>query len=111
MKITSHPKTCLIGLGILLSFLGTSGIAQTSSWPKITTEMRPGARRWWLGSAVDKTNLTYNLEEYAKTGIGTVEITPIYGVQKNDQNNIPFLSNKWMGMLNHTIAETGRLGI
>ena len=111
MKITSHPKTCLIGLGILLSFLGTSGIAQTSSWPKITTEMRPGARWWWLGSAVDKTNLTYNLEEYAKTGIGTVEITPIYGVQKNDQNNIPFLSNKWMGMLNHTIAETGRLGM
>jgi len=111
MKITSHPKTCLIGLGIILSFVGTSGIAQTSSWPKITTEMRPGARWWWLGSAVDKTNLTYNLEEYAKTGIGTVEITPIYGVKKNDQNNIPFLSNKWMGMLNHTIAETGRLGM
>ena len=62
MKITSHSKIRFIGLGILLSFLGTSAIAQSNSWPKITTEMRPGARWWWLGSAVDKTNLTYNLE-------------------------------------------------
>ena len=26
-------------------------------------------------------NLTYNLEEYARAGMGAVEITPIYGVQ------------------------------
>jgi len=73
--------------------------------------MLPGTRWWWLGSAVDKTNLTYNLEEYARAGMGTVEITPIYGVQKNEANDIQFLSPKWMEMLQHTTAETKRLGM
>jgi hypothetical protein len=99
------------GLGVILLLLwSVMGFAQTS-WPTVNTEMRPGARWWWLGSAVDKANLTYNLQEYAKTGLGTVEITPIYGVQNNDKNNIPFLTPEWMGMLGHTIAETKRLGM
>ena len=36
----------------------------------ITQESKPYTRWWWLGSAVDKAGLTYNLEEMAKAGIG-----------------------------------------
>src|SRR5665647_600086 len=96
---------------ILFLFCSVIGFAQTTSWPAVNTEMLPGTRWWWLGSAVDKANLTYNLEEYGHAGIGTVEITPIYGVQKNEANDIPFLSDKWMEMLKHTTAETNRLGM
>jgi hypothetical protein len=85
--------------------------SQITSWPEISTEMKPATRWWWMGSAVDKANLTYNLEEYARAGIGTVEITPIYGLQKNDANEIQFLSGKWMGMLQHNLDETKRLGM
>ncbi len=81
------------------------------TWPSITPESKAGVRWWWMGSAVDQKNLTWNLEEYARTGIGLVEITPIYCVQNNDANNIPFLSEKWMKMLNLTITEGKRLGI
>ena len=77
----------------------------------ITQESKPYARWWWLGSAVDKEGLTYNLEEMAKAGIGGVEITPIYGVQGNDANEISYLSPQWMQMLKHTEAEGKRLGI
>ncbi len=73
-------------------------------------EARPGTRWWWLGSAVDEKNLTYNLEEYARTGMGAVEITPIYGVQGNDANEIQFLSPRWMEMLKHTQTEGKRTG-
>lgn len=98
--------------GIIFLLLWSAiGQAQNTSWPTVTTEMHPGARWWWMGNAVDKENLTYNLQEYAKAGLGTVEITPIYGVQKNDANDIPFLSEKWMSMLTHTEAETKRLGM
>jgi len=85
--------------------------AQSTVWPEVNVEMRPAARWWWLGSAVDKINLTYNLDEYARAGMGTVEITPVYGVQKNEPNDIQFLSPKWMGMLQHTLAETNRNGM
>ena len=77
----------------------------------ITQESKPYTRWWWLGSAVDEVGLTYNLEEMAKAGIGGVEITPIYGVQGNDANEISYLSPRWMQMLKHTEAEGKRLGI
>lgn len=80
-------------------------------WPAVQPEARPATRWWWMGSAVDVSNLTYNLEEYAKAGLGGVEITPIYGVQGNDANNLSFLSPEWMKMLQHTRNEGKRLGI
>ena len=61
--------------------LAAGGVMQAQQWPDTPVEARPGARWWWLGSAVDEKNLTYNLEEYARAGMGAVEITPIYGVQ------------------------------
>nr|WP_239059487.1 glycosyl hydrolase [Bacteroides sp. 224] len=86
-------------------------MAQQTEWPELSTETKPGARWWWMGSAVDKKNLTYNLEEYSKAGMGSLEITPIYGVQKNEQNEIPHLSPKWMEMLRHVESEATRLGL
>ena len=68
-------------------------------WPTPTRESKPGARWWWLGSAVDEENLQWNMQQYSNHGIGALEITPIYGVQGNDANNIPYLSEKWMKML------------
>ncbi|MBQ3804979.1 MAG: glycosyl hydrolase family 2 [Prevotella sp.] len=72
---------------------------------------KPGTRWWWLGSAVDKQNLRWNMEQYASHGIGALEITPLYGVQGNQKNNIDFLSPKWMEMLTFVISEGKRLGI
>ena len=99
-------KTILL---VLLATAATSIGAQPLPTP--TREARPGLRWWWLGSAVDKQNLTWNLDQYAKAGAGAVEITPIYGVQGNDKSDIPYLSPKWMDMLRYTEAENNRLDI
>lgn len=96
---------------LIWCFMAISYSVFAQDWPNISTESRPGSRWWWLGSAVDKENLTYNLEEYAKAGLGAMEITPIYGVQGNDKNNIPYLTPQWMDILKHTQAEGKRLGI
>lgn len=71
----------------------------------------PGIRWWWLGSAVTEDGIRYNMEQFASRGIRTVEITPIYGVQGNEANNIDFLSPKWMKMLRFCMEEGKRLGI
>ncbi len=81
------------------------------SWPTPTTESKAGARWWWLGSAVDKENLQWSLQEYANHGIGAVEITPLYGVQGNQANNIPYLSDKWFEMLRYVEVQCQRQGI
>lgn len=97
--------------GLLALCCSLSVNAQNIGWPEITNEAKPASRWWWLGSAVDKENLTYNLNAYAKAGIGTLEITPIYGVQGNDENEIPYLSAQWMEMLKHTESEAARLNM
>lgn len=80
-------------------------------WPPISSEARPYTRWWWLGSAVDSTGLAYNLREMARVGIGGVEITPIYGVQGNDANEIPYLSPRWMRMLGYVQSLGAELGL
>ena len=106
----SRAKLHLRGLlFIIFSLLFSPAGAQ--SWPTPRPEAKAGTRWWWLGSAVDKENLQWNLQQYADHGIGAVEITPLYGVQGNDKNNIPFLSPQWMQALK-TVEEIAKpLGI
>ena len=101
---------------ILLSFIIchlSFSPAGAQSWPEVTREAKPGVRWWWLGSAVDKKNLQWSMRQYAEHGIGAVEITPIYGVQGNQQTgdrfvpgkNIDYLSDRWMDMLRFTQSQ------
>lgn len=80
-------------------------------WPPATPEAKAGTRWWWLGSAVDEANLQWNMQEYARHGLGTLEITPIYGVKGNDANNVSFLSPKWMQLLQFIQSEAKRDGL
>ena len=89
----------------------TAVSAQAQFLPSPTQEAKPGIRWWWMGSAVDKENLGWNLDQYAKAGIGAVEITPLYGVQGNDKNDIPYLSPRWMEMLRFVEKKDKELGI
>lgn len=96
MKLKSLLLSCAL--------IASTGIsAQVPAWPETNTQTKPGARWWWLGSAVDETNLQSLMTEYANKGIGTLEITPIYGVQSKYMSgkpaNITFLTSKWMDML------------
>lgn len=101
-----NKKTLIAALLLPLSLN-----AVRAQLPLPTPEARPGLRWWWLGSAVDKPNLAWNMEQYARAGVGTVEITPIYGVQGNERNDIAYLSPKWMEMLHYTEDEGRRNNI
>lgn len=95
----------------LLTAAGVRSQPLPLEWPEPTAENKPWTRWWWLGSAVDKANLTRELEAFAKAGIGGVEICPIYGAMGAEDRFIPFLSPQWMEMLAHTTTEAERLGM
>ena len=80
-------------------------------WPAITRQNKPWTRWWWLGSIVDKQNLTTEMEKYKKAGLGGVEITPIYGVKGYESRFIDYLSPGWMEMFEHTLKEAERLDL
>lgn len=100
-------KINFLALALTLCTMNLS--AQPS--PEQKPEAKAGARWWWLGSAVDKENLNWTMQEYAKHGIGALEITPLYGVQGNSANNIPYLSDKWMEMLREVQKNGQQMGI
>ncbi|MDR1223802.1 MAG: glycosyl hydrolase family 2 [Tannerella sp.] len=101
-------KKPLLSLAVLLL---SAVCSDAQEWPAAQPGARPATRWWWPGSAVDRANLTWNLESYAEAGIGSVEITPIYGVQGNEAAELTYLSPEWMQMLQHTLEEGKRLHI
>lgn len=84
-------------------------VATAQSWPEVMNEAKPGTRWWWHGSAVDKENLKWLMQQYAEHGIGAVEITPVDAIQGNQANNIPYLSDRWMEMLREVQQNAGEL--
>ena len=112
VTFTSMPDFEDYGTGCyLLGLTEYYKLTAKDSVPTANSDAKAGTRWWWLGSAVDRDNLKWNMSEYAKAGIGTVEITPLYGVQGNEQNDIPFLSPKWMQALKDVQDIAKPLGI
>ncbi len=64
-----------------------------------------------MGSAVDPDNITAELINLKKAGFGGAHIIPIYGAKGWEDRVIPYLSPKWMEMLDYTVREAQRLGL
>jgi len=79
------------------------------SWPPLTKDNMPGTRWWWMGNAVTPPNLIDELETFHKAGLGTVEITPTYGVKGYETQFIEYLNPKWMEMLRVAVSEAQKL--
>ncbi|MFD2936930.1 glycosyl hydrolase [Spirosoma flavum] len=100
----------LIGLSLILWLsLFLSSYAQTQQAEGNST--RPWTYWWWMGSAVTEPDITYQLEQFARAGIGGVHIIPIYGVKGYEKQFIPFLTDRWLAVFAHTVREGKRLGL
>src|ERR1039457_1001753 len=65
----------LLGISLLIGANSSAPAADDPfAWPPITAQQKPWAYNWWMGSAVDKTNLTRELERYAAAGLGGIHI-------------------------------------
>jgi hypothetical protein len=111
-----YPNQAGFAGALFLALLGGVTISAPAAddmpaWPAITAQTRPWAFWWWMGSAVDKTNITKELTRYHDAGLGGVHIIPIYGAKGFESNYISYLSPKWMEMMGWSVAEANRLGM
>lgn len=102
------PKISLVFLLVLLFSCKQESQLE---WPEINSQNKPWTRWWWMGNAVDKPGIAYELEEFSKAGLGGVEITPIYGVKGYEENFIEYLSPEWIDRFMYTLKKAGRLGM
>ena len=103
---------CALGAAIWLAVnFSVRAADDPLAWPPITSQTKPWAFNWWMGSAVDKTNLTHELERYAAGGLGGIHIIPIYGARGFESKYINYLSPEWMDMMGWAVSEAHRLGM
>ncbi len=102
-------RGCL--LGTVASAQEGQTEAQPSAWPALTRTAKPWTRWWRPGSAVERGELSRQLELLAAANIGGVEITPIYGAQGAESRYLDFLSPRWVEMLEHSAREAARLDL
>lgn len=99
------------GLFLLCAFQFTATASNELSWPPITSQTRPWAFWWWMGSAVDETNLTREMQRYHDAGMGGVHIIPIYGAKGWESNYVDYLSPRWMQLMGYSVSEAKRLSM
>jgi hypothetical protein len=72
---------------------------------------KPWTYWWWMGGAVNEKDILHSLQEFKRIGVGGVHIIPIYGVKGYEADFKPFLGDKWMQMLDYTLAEAKKLNL
>lgn len=99
--------------GCLALLCGTSQLtaAHAFLWPSEDQFTRPWTYWWWMGSAADETNIVRELTRYRDAGLGGVHIIPIYGAKGWEDRYIPYLSARWMEMLDFTVREANKLDL
>lgn len=116
LNIFRRPKLLILIIFLaVLALSDAAALAQNAvaapGWPAITQQMKPWSRWWWMGSAVDQSDLKASMEAYSKAGLGGLEITPIYGVHGYESKFIKFLSPEWMKNFEYTLQEGKQLDV
>jgi hypothetical protein len=117
--ISTHTKHILLVVILGLLLINSCKIKRTKEFinteteqiPVYNSETKPWTRWWWHGNAVTKDGITYELEELTKKGFGGVELTPIYGVRGEENQQVEFLDDQWIDYFKHTLMEAKRLGL
>ena len=85
--------------------------AADTDWPEITGTCKPWTYWWWMGSAVTPEELNRHARTYAEAGLGGMHIIPIYGAEGAEDRYVPFLSPRWMDMLDACVEAAGAAGL
>jgi len=111
MKHRFIKTASLLLLASALPVLAAPAADGPLAWPELTSQCRPWVYWWWMGSAVDRTNLTKELTRYQAAGLGGVHIIPIYGARGFEAKYLKYLSPEWLDMMGWSVSEARRLGM
>ncbi|MCX7872701.1 MAG: glycosyl hydrolase, partial [Verrucomicrobiae bacterium] len=86
-------------------------LVNPSAWIEPSITARPWSYWWWMGSAVDETNIALELTTLKNAGWGGVHIIPIYGAKGWEDKYIQYLSPRWLEMLDFTVKKAREFGM
>jgi hypothetical protein len=107
--MNSCQRHTLTVLGALLLSAALPARADDLAWPALTSVNKPWLWWHWPGSAVDKADISKQLQTFEDAGVGGVQIIPIYGIRGGEAQYINFLSPEWMDMMGYTVTQAHSL--
>ena len=86
----------LVIFGSQAAVANDSNTLQTlkTGWEQPARTYKPHTRWWWLGNALTKADITWQLEQMAAQGMGGVEIMSTWKIY--DQGNVEYLSPEFI---------------
>ena len=103
------------GIFLLLPFLAMSPPVPAEDVNTLETgfsqppaECRPHTRWWWMGNALTREDIAWQLDQMHAQGIGGVEqitMPPVY-----EKGNHPYLSPEYFDLLLHAVEKAADLG-
>ena len=101
----------LVIFGSQAAVANDSNTLQTlkTGWEQPARTYKPHTRWWWLGNALTKADITWQLEQMAAQGMGGVEIMSTWKIY--DQGNVEYLSPEFIDLVKHAVAEGKRLNL
>lgn len=89
------------------------GLVSEAQWPATSMYTKPWTRWWLMGSAMDQQNINRQLSIFQESGLGGVELVPIYGAKNYEDKYISYLSKPWVAFLDHTTrkADSLKMGV
>ena len=108
------PVICLTILLGGMSVLGFHAAAQDATalregFANPPMDSRPQTRWWWLGNAITKEEITWQLREMYAQGLGGAE--QITMGAEYEKGNIPYLSDEFFDLIRHAVSEAKALGM
>ncbi len=106
-----------LGMAVWLGAVLTPGAAHgqvsreemRKSFADPPASCRPHTRWWWMGNAITKDDLTWQLQQMHEQGIGGVEQITMQEVY--EKGNVPYLSEAYFDLVVHAIREAKKRGM
>lgn len=106
---TASLMTWITPSNILTVFEKGEGVAAESSFAMPHRQYAPYTWWHWMNGNITKTGITLDLEAMSQVGLGGFQMFEAgTGIPKGE---VAYLSEKWLSMVDHTIAECKRLGL
>jgi len=107
----------VLGMGLWLGAALTPGAAHgqgsreqmRKAFADPPASCRPHTRWWWMGNAITKDDLTWQLQQMHEQGIGGVEQITMQDVY--EKGNVPYLSAEFFDLVVHAIREAKKRGM
>ena len=109
VRVTTVFPFLFLSAALIISAVADDRAKMVDQFANPPDSCRPRTRWWWMGNAITKDEISWQLRQMHSQGLRGVEqitMEPMY-----EKGNVPYLSDEYFDLLKHAVAEARGLGM